>query len=171
VSVVGKFLYFWLSGIVFALLLGCTPEFNWRELSVADDRVVLAFPAKVQTEQRQLQIDDLKLVFSLSAANVGPAVFAVGYAPLPQGLGATQEMSLKRALLGSLFGPSGKEITQAALEGKAFELETVVAKQPSVLVARVFVHRGMLIQVVASGPEKSLPREQAQEFIRSLVLK
>lgn len=168
---VGKFLYFWLSGIVFALLLGCTPEFNWRELSVADDHVVLAFPAKVQTEQRQLQIDDYKLVFSLSAANVGPAVFAVGYAPLPQDLGATQEMSLKRALLGSLFGTSGKEITQAALEGKMFELETVVAKQPSVLVARVFVHRGMLIQVVSSGPEKSLPREQAQEFIRSLVLK
>lgn len=171
VAKVSKFLSFWVSGVVLALLLGCTPEFNWRELSMADDRVTLAFPAKVLTEQRQLQIDDHKLLFSLSAASVGSAVFAVGYAPLPQGLNAAQELSLKRALLGSLFSPSGQEVSQVALEGRVFELDTVVAKQPSLLVARVFIHRGMLIQVVASGPRNALPREQALEFMQSLVLK
>ena len=127
---VGKFLYFWLSGIVFALLLGCTPEFNWRELSVADDRVVLAFPAKVQTEQRQLQIDDLKLVFALSAANVGPAVFAVGYAPLPQGLGETQEMSLKRALLGSYLARAERKLHKPRLRVKRLNWKQLWLNNP-----------------------------------------
>ena len=168
---VGKRLGFWLSGLVLAVLLGCSPEFNWRELSVAQDRAVMAFPAKVQTEQRQIQIDGLNLAFSLSAANVGPAVFAVGFAELPDKLSESAQQSLTRALLTSLFASSGQTPTQAALDGKLFELEMLVAKQPSYLMARVLVHRGMLMQVVVSGPKQVLPREQALEFMRSLVLK
>ena len=161
----------WLSGLVLASLLGCSPEFNWRELGVAEGRATVAFPAKVQTEQRNIQIDGQTLAFSLSAANVGPAVFAVGFAALPENLGEPAQQSLTRALLTSLFAGSGQVPTQAALEGKVFELETLVAKQPSLLMARVFVHRGMLMQVVASGPKQDVPREQALEFMRSLVLK
>lgn len=167
----GKRFGFWLLGLVLAFLLGCTPEFNWRELSVAQDRATLAFPAKVQTEERQIQIDGRTLAFSLTAASVGPAVFAVGFAALPENLGETEQLSMRRALLTSLFASSGKTPTQSALDGQLFELETLVAKQPSLLMARVLVHRGVLLQVVASGPRESLPREQALEFMRSLVLK
>lgn len=170
-SLVRKSYLLWLSGLILTLLLGCTPDFNWRELSVADDRAVLAFPAKVQTEQRQIQVDGLNLAFSLTAASVGPAVFAVGYAPLPADLSASAGQSLVRALLSSLYAKSGQEVTEAALEGQIFEIETVVAKQPSLLMAKVLLHRGMLIQVVVSGPKQALPREQALEFMRSLVLK
>ena len=168
---VGKGLGFWFSGLVLALLLGCSPEFNWRELGVADGRATVAFPAKVQTEQRQIQIDGQTLAFSLSAANVGPAVFAVGFAALPENASQSVQQSMTRALLGSLFASSGQTPTQAALDGQVFELETLVAKQPSLLIARVLVHRGMLMQVVASGPKQALPREQALEFMRSLTLK
>ncbi len=167
----GKRLGFWLLGLVLALLLGCSPEFNWREMGVAEDRAILAFPAKVQTEQRPIQIDGQILAFSLSAANVGPAVFAVGFAALPEDMNESAQQSLKRALLTSLFATSGQTPTQAALDGQLFELETLVAKQPSLLMARVLIHRGMLMQVVASGPTQALPREQALEFMRSLVLK
>jgi len=138
---------------------------------VAEDRAVLAFPAKVQTEQRQIQMDGQTLAFSLTAANVGPAVFAIGFAALPENLGESAQLSLKRALLSSLFAASGQTPTQAAQDGQVFELDTLVAKQPSFLMARVFIHRGMLLQVVASGPKQALPREQALEFMRSLVLK
>jgi hypothetical protein len=162
---------FWLLGFVLAFLLGCSPEFNWREMGVADGRATLAFPAKVQTEQRQIQIGGETLAFSLSAANVGPAVFAIGFAALPENLSESAQQTLTRALLTSLFAASGKVPTQDALEGKVFELETLVAKQPSILIARVLVHRGMLLQVVASGPKQDLPREQALEFMRSLALK
>ena len=167
----GKRLGFWLLGLVLALLLGCSPEFNWREMGVAEDRAILAFPAKVQTEQRPIQIDGQTLAFSLSAANVGPAVFAVGFAALPEDMSESAQQSLKRALLASLFAASGQAPTQAALDGQLFELETLVAKQPSLLIARVLIHRGMLMQVVASGPTQALPREQALEFMRSLALK
>lgn len=163
-----RVLFFSLSLLV---LTACTPDFNWRELSVADDRVMLAFPSKVQTEKRPVQLADITLEFSLTAASVGPAVFAIGYAALPKDTTVTTEKALIKALLTSLYGQHSQTMTQEALEGKVFELETVVVKQPSWLMARVFVHRGMLIQVVVSGPKKSLPREQALEFMRSLVLK
>jgi hypothetical protein len=52
-----------------------------------------------------------------------------------------------------------------------FTLETVVANKPSLMMARVVVHRGMLIQVVVSGPKQSLSNENALEFVRSLRLK
>ena len=138
---------------------------------MAEDHAILAFPAKERTEQRQIQIDGHQLEFFLSAANVGPAVFAVGFAVLPENLNEAAQHSIKRALLTSLFASSGRTPTQAALDGQLFELETLVAKQPSLLMARVLVHRGMLMQVVASGPTQALPREQALEFMRSLVLK
>jgi len=57
------------------------------------------------------------------------------------------------------------------LEGKIFSLETVVAGKPSLMMARVVIHRGMLIQVVASGPKQSLSNENAFEFVRSLTLR
>ncbi|MDH4402606.1 MAG: hypothetical protein QE486_12965, partial [Burkholderiaceae bacterium] len=62
-------------------LVGCTPEYNWRELNVADDRAVVMFPSRVKTEQRTIQVDGLELVFSLTSAAVDQSVFSVGYAP------------------------------------------------------------------------------------------
>ena len=44
-------------------LAGCTPEYNWRELTVADDRAVVMFPSRVQTEQRKLRVEGIDLVF------------------------------------------------------------------------------------------------------------
>ncbi len=161
----------WLYGFIALILMGCTPDYNWRELSVADDRAMIAFPARVQTELRTIQFDQMKLDFSLTAANVGPAVFAVGYAALPPEVNPMQTQALVQGVVMSLFARGGQEATPSALKGEMFELQTTVAKQASWMMARVIVHRGMLIQVVVSGPKDALPREQAVEFMRSLVLK
>jgi len=161
----------WIFGLLCMLLQGCTPDYNWRELSVAEERATIAFPARVQTEQRPLKFDDLDLAFSLTTSSVGPAVFAVGYTALPGTMGLEKVTALKEAVVASLFARSGQPVTPAALSGEAFELEMTVSGQASWMMARVVVHRGMLIQVVASGPKNALPKEQAIEFMRSLVLK
>ncbi len=166
-----KKMYVWLCVCMAAALIACTPEYNWREQTVADERAMIAFPARAQTEQRPIQFGDVPLNFSLTAANVGPAVFAVGYAALPAGLTGAQSDALVQGVVASLFAQGGQPVTPAALKGETFELQTMVAKQASWMMARVVVHRGMLIQAVASGPKDALPREQAIEFMRSLVLK
>ncbi len=168
---VGTHIKVWVCGLIAVVLMGCTPDYNWRELTVADERAMIAFPSRVQTQTRAIQFGDLLLNFSLTAANVGPAVFAVGYAPLPPDVSALQTATLLQGVVSSLFASSGQVATPEALRGEVFELQTTVAKQASWLMARVIVHRGMLIQVVASGAKDALPREQAIEFMRSLVLK
>ena len=159
--------------VLFGLLLleGCTPEYNWRELTVADDRAVVMFPSRVQTEQRTLRVDGLDLVFSLTSAAVDQSVFSVGYAPLNAALDSAQTERLVHMFATALAARVGQPLAPKALTGEVFELESVVAGQASRLLGRVVTHRGMLIQVVVSGPKKSLSQEVATEFMRSLVLR
>ena len=151
-------------------LCACTPEYNWRETVVADGNAQIAFPAQVRTEHRPLDVDGARMTFSLVSASVGPAVFAVGYARLPADASEDLGKSLVRRLVTSLAA-NGGEPPEGANQGDVFELQTTVAGQPSRLVARVLVHRGILMEVVASGPKSALAPEQALDFMRSLVLR
>ena len=155
----------------FTLFMGCTPEYNWRELAVADDRAVLMFPSRVQTEQRTLRVDGIELVFSLTSAAVEQSVFSVGYAPLNSALDSAQTERLVHAFATALAARVGQPLAPQALKGEVFELESVVAGHASRLMGRVLTHRGMLIQVVVSGPKNSLSKDNATEFMRSLVLR
>ena len=159
--------------VLFGLLwlAGCTPEYNWRELTVADDRAVVTFPSRVQTEQRTLKVGGVDLVFSLTSAAVKQSVFSVGYAPLESTFDSAQTERLVHAFATALAARVGQPLAPQALKGEVFELESVVAGQASRLMGRVLIHRGMLIQVVVSGPQKSLSKENATEFMRSLVLR
>jgi hypothetical protein len=152
-------------------LTGCTPEYNWRERSVADDRGVIMFPSRIQTEQRQIDIEGSPTTFSLTSSAVGQAVFSVGFVALPESLGQEKSQALVKTVVSALASRAGKQAPESALEGGIFTLETVVANKPSLMMARVVVHRGMLIQVVVSGPKQSLSNENALEFVRSLRLK
>ena len=158
----------WVCLLVF--LVGCTPEYNWREVEVADGRAKLAFPARVQTDQRVVSLGDEKLSFRLTSASVNDAVFAAGYMKIPENMDPAQAAQLVRDLVNSLASRVGKRPPDAAYESQVFELEAVVSGRPSRMLARVLLHRGMLIQVVASGPSSVLTPEQANEFMRSLRL-
>lgn len=157
------------------VLTGCTPEYNWRETTVADDRASIAFPSKVQTDQRLITLDGIDLRFTLSAASIGQTVFAVGFVKLPSELPVASVEKLTKGLIDSLMSravrPPEPDLMGKALKGDTFELETSVAQQPSWLMGKVLVHQGMLLQVVVSGPKKELSSENAKEFMRSLVLK
>ena len=151
-------------------LVGCTPEYNWREVEVADGRAKLAFPARVQTDQRAVNLGGNNQSFYLTSASVNDAVFAVGFMKIPDNMSVTDSRQLVRDLVNSLAARTGKRPPDDAYESRVFELDAVVAGRPSRLVGRVLVHRGMLIQVVASGPTSALSQEHANEFMRSLRL-
>lgn len=153
------------------VLSACTPEYNWREWTVADERAVIMFPSRTQTEQRPIDIEGVSSTFSLTSAAVGPSVFSVGFIRLPEKLTEVQRAALVKKVVSALAARAGAQATDAALEGNVFSLETTVAGKPSLMMARVVVHRGMLIQVVVSGPKQSLSNENAVEFVRSLTLR
>jgi hypothetical protein len=150
---------------------GCTPAYNWREWTVADGRAVIMFPARIQTEQRQIDLEGVATIFSLTSASVGEAVFSVGFTPLSDALTEAQRAALLKKVVSALAARAGKSPPENALKGESFTFEMVVAGKPSLMMARVLEHRGMLLQVVASGPKQSLANENALEFVRSLRLK
>jgi hypothetical protein len=129
------------------------------------------FPSRTKTEQRQIDVEGVAAIFALTSAAVGEAVFSVGYVPLPESLSPEKSAALVKTIVAALAARAGKQAPESALQGEIFTLDTVVANKPSLLMAKVAVHRGMMIQVVVSGPKQSLSNENALEFVRSLRLR
>lgn len=163
-----------LPGVAAALaivLAACTPEYDWRELPVAEGRARAAFPARVQTEQRPVTLDGRQLPFTLTTAAVGEALFAVGHAPLPADVRGrvADEARLARALTRTLYANLGRQPPEdLPPPGKEIRVEAEIDGEPALLMARVMVQGDMLIEAVAMGPSRSLPIERAQDFVRSL---
>ena len=168
VSKIIPLLLLWLSVM---LLGGCTPEYNWRETTVADGRGIIMFPSRIQTEQRPIQVEGISSTFSMTSSAVEQAVFSVGFMPIPEAISQEKSKALVNKFVSALAVRAGKLAPESAQAGEIFTLETSVANQSSLMMARVVVHRGMLIQVVVSGPKQSLSKENALEFVRSLRLK
>ena len=149
-------------------LAACSPTYDWRELDVADGAARAAFPARVRTESRNLTLDGSPLAYTLDAARVDQAVFAVGHASVA-GLPEARREALAKALMRSLYQnlkaeppadlpPAGTDI---AVQGEA-------GGKPVLLLARVWVRGDLLLEAVATGPADKLPRAEAQTFVHSL---
>ncbi|OWT75881.1 hypothetical protein CEY04_19055 [Achromobacter sp. HZ28] len=156
------------AGILVMALSACSPTYDWRELDVADGAARAAFPARVRTESRDITLDGSALAYTLDAARVDQAVFAVGHASLA-GLPDARREALAKALMRSLYQnlkaqppadlpPAGTDI---AVQGEA-------GGKPVLLLARIWVRGDLLIEVVATGPADKLPRAEAQTFVHSL---
>lgn len=158
-------------GAVALLLTACSPSYNWRELDVADGHARAAFPARVQTESRELALGGQPLRFSLSAAQVNDAVFAVGYAPLPGPVvgDAAARRALGEALMQSLYANLGADAPEVLPEyGRDIEVHGEAGGKPGWLLARVWVTDSMLIEAVAAGTETSLSADRAHEFMNGV---
>ncbi|MBZ1350352.1 hypothetical protein KZZ10_06805 [Alcaligenaceae bacterium LF4-65] len=166
-----KFISLCVLWVTLGWLSGCSPEYNWRESSVAEERAVVMFPARAKTEQRQIEVEGVSLTFSLTSAAVRESVFSVGYAKLDDNVSAIKAQALVDAFVQALARRAGQAAPAQAASGGIFTLESQVNGKPSRLMGRVLVHRGMLIQVVVSGPTQSLSLENASDFMQSLVLR
>lgn len=70
-----------------ALLVACSPRFDWRELRQPAAGYVVALPDKPQTEVREITIEHpagpLRVEMTMLSTGVGASLFAVGTARLP----------------------------------------------------------------------------------------
>lgn len=153
-----------------ALLSACSPDYNWRQVSVADGRLMAMFPAKPASEQRNLDFEGRQLAFSMTQARVGDDVFAVGYAPWGDAFRDEPDLRerVAREVLLSLyrnFGAPPPETLPAM--GAPFELRA--GQDESVLLrARIWLTSHGLVEgmVVTAGAPAD---EQALVFFDALA--
>lgn len=157
---------------LFATLLGaCTPTYNWREIPVANGAARADFPARAHTDTRDIQLAGQSLHFSLTAARVGDAVFAVGHAPLPSSLvdDPAGQRELAAALVRSLHeNLHATPPDTSPAYGTDIEVRGQAGGRPVWALGRVWIHGGLLVEAVATGSAKDLPLEPAREFVHSL---
>ncbi|MEI2416020.1 hypothetical protein V8Z80_07530 [Orrella sp. JC864] len=152
--------------LALGLLAACSPEYDWREADVADGRARTAFPAKVQTEQRQVALAGVQLPFTLTMARKDSFIFAVGHTVVPPGADAGM---LAQALMASWYVNTGANppATPPAL-GQEVDLVSAARGVSLRFMARAIVTDGAIIEAMVTGPSERFPEAQAREFLRLL---
>lgn len=153
------------------LLCACYPTYNWRELPVADGLATLAFPGKVDTVKRDIELAGMPVTFVLTTTEVNDTVFSIGWAQLPTQSTDEQRQAAQTSLVNSLAATMDQPAPDIAMTGEMFRLETTRDGDTLAMVARVLVHYDVAMRVVATGPPDLLTEEVSQNFIRSLELK
>lgn len=161
----------WRLGLVLLMgLAGCAPEYNWRQVAVADGRVTALMPAKPVVEQRDLPLGEQVLAFSLTQARVGDDWFVVGYAPWPSSFGADAELrtQLGQQVLISLYRNLGLEAPEVlpTIE-EAFELSSPQA-DGVLITGRIWLTRHGLIEGLVMATKGQMPAAESVQFLDAL---
>lgn len=169
----GSVVFFRSLAAVFAALVltGCSPEYNWREVTLADGLVVAIFPDKPRVQTKTLPFAGHDIQFSLTGTSLGDAVYAVGHAPLPAAIGndATQRAHIYRQILLSFYGNFGQEPPSVLPQpGQRFQIE---GNGPSGLIRLegiIWLHSKSVTEALVTAPAADYPTEQAAEFLRAV---
>lgn len=157
-----------------AALAACSPRYNWREVSVAAGAAVAAFPDKPETQRRMLPYEGGKVEFFLTAAQVGDAMFAVGYVPWSAAMrdDAAAQAAFGQAVMFSLYrNLDAASPAQLPGFGRRFAISGRSPKGAARMEARVWLLPGGLVEGLVTASAGSYPQHEADEFFRALALK
>jgi len=155
------------------LLLGCSPEYNWRDVSVGDGAVKATFPDKPVTEMRKLNFSGHDVEFSLTATTVKGATFAVGYAPLPTAIRDNEKArnAMGEQVIQSFYKNLGvAPPPNLPPFGTQFVVRGESPRGEIELQAMVRLTSFALIEGVVTAKAEAFPEEQGAEFLRSITV-
>ena len=66
------------------MIVACTSTFNWREVRNDELYFLALFPSKTNSEQHNVQYQNIDLTMTMQAAMAGDSLFAVGTMPFDQ---------------------------------------------------------------------------------------
>ncbi len=66
------------------MMVACTSTFNWREVRNDEQQFLALFPSKTNSEQHNVQYQNIDLTMTMHAAMAGDSLFAVGTMPFDQ---------------------------------------------------------------------------------------
>ena len=134
-------------------------------------RSLVTFPDKPRTQSRALEFSGLQVQFSLTSAEIGRTVFAVGHAPWPGPMLADADMrqSMGKTVIASMYRNLGVEAPAELPEfGQPFEVEGG-SGAAMVLRARVWLTARGLVEGMVMGPAEGFPDAAAKEFLDSVA--
>jgi len=154
-------------------LVACTPHFDWREVRGTDASWIVLMPAKPAAWTRDVNFDGPKVAMTMTAVDIDGAIFAVGTATLPDDAAATNALhAMRTALVRNIAGTIKSERANTAGSVSTLDLDAAGAGAPPVqLHAHLVARDRRIYQVVAIGPETSLPPEAVDTFLTSFKLK
>lgn len=153
------------------LLCACDPHYNWRTYQSHDAPYAVLMPGKPATHTRDVQLGDITVAMTMTAAEVDDVVFAVGSAQLAD---AAQAPAALQAMQTALMRNIGATVTSQAAAGEGTD-STIEAKgmrngQPTLLIGRFIARERRIYQVVVIGAERHVAREQVAMLLDSFKL-
>lgn len=153
------------------MLAACSPQYNWRSVSVGDGAVTAFFPDKPQSEVRSMSFDGHELSFSMTSVAVGDTLFAVAYAPLPDVMRTDADLRQRFAhsVMSSLYQNFGQTVPDhLPAFGHTFVVEGTPQDTPVQLQARVWLNEHLLAEGLVMGPVLEFPQDEADEFLHGI---
>ncbi|SEA06364.1 hypothetical protein SAMN05192564_101154 [Paraburkholderia sartisoli] len=163
-----------------AVLMACSPTFDWRTIMNNDNGYTVDLPAKPGNDERTIDVGGTQMKMRMQTAEAGHAVFAVGTVVLPgddpqmqqaaldflrtglaRNLGATPESHATQIPLVAGGQVPGIEMAFSGKAGPQHETRT--------LHARLVVH-GRHVYQAAVVADHELPVEQLDQFFQSFKL-
>ncbi|RJF97473.1 hypothetical protein [Noviherbaspirillum saxi] len=157
-----------------ALLLACSPKYDWREVRSPDANFQALFPGKPSSHSRAINLDGIQVTMTMTAADVDGASFAVGSATLADAAQAAAALTaMKTAMIRNMGGTVRHDKTVSSAGAPAMTEVEIAGPSPStasdtrLMVARFIVKDRRVYQIVVVGQEKNIPREQIDTFFTS----
>jgi hypothetical protein len=177
-----------------AVLAGCMPDFNWRDVRFDEQHLVLTLPAKPDAMTRTIDLNGSKVSMTMNGVNIKDLSYTVGWVALPDSSNETRDKILGAMQLGMVRNLSGTvvasdEIKIALIDTAGKGAGSVVGrrvvasgkaptssnKEPIQLNAVFVAHRQWAFQIVAIGSESAFKNsaasaESAKQFLESVRL-
>lgn len=149
----------------------CSPDYNWRQVAVADGGVSAFFPDRTVTQSKPINFDGHDLDFALTSAVVGDASFTIAHAVLPQALrdDPKRSQAFAQAVVASLHRNLGVEpAADLPDNGSAFVINGQTPQGAVQIAAAVWLTKNALVEALVTAPAASFPTDAANEFLRGV---
>lgn len=168
----GRLLAGWGAALVAMLVLaGCSPDYDWRRVSVADGAVVAMLPAKPHEANRDLTFETHEVRFTLASARVGDVMYTVGVARLPGSL--QRDASARERFFdqtrASLYRNLGNAPPSQAQAEQRYVIEGEVNGEPVQAHVMAWMTSKVLIEGIVLGEPGNILPDQTEEFFRELA--
>lgn len=155
------------------LLSACSPDYNWRSITLGMGEITAFFPDKPLVQHRELVFAGQALNFSLTSTRVSDVVFAVGYAALPPAVRdePKRRTELAAAAIRSVYQNLGQAVPDPPPKlGESFQVNGQLAGDKVLTKAKVWLTETALVEGLVSAVGQEFPEDQSNEFFRGLVL-
>jgi len=157
-----------------AALAGCTPDLDWRELSVPEGRFAVLLPGKAQREVRTLNTAAGALTMTMYACSLKQGSMGVAYTDYPAAAlaadqGRAQLDAARDALLRNVGGGVRSE-QDMMIEGFPGRQVYAEGRGGARLKARFVAAGGRLYQIAYIGERDGLAMADIDMFLTSFKL-